>query len=261
MMIRLKSTREIDVMFSAGKILAEIHDLLEENIVPGISTYDLDRMAEEWIRGRKSLPAFKGYNGFPGSLCTSVNHQVVHGIPSKKVILNEGDIISIDSGVVFEGYYSDAARTHFVGAVSETAQRLCRVTEQSLWLAIEQCRTGNRLGDVGWAVEKLALSEGFGVVREYVGHGIGKHLHEKPDVPNYGPANSRMTLPKGLVIAIEPMINQGTEIVDVLPDNWTVVTRDKGLSAHFEHTVAITEDGPLVLTDSLSHPGRMTLID
>jgi methionyl aminopeptidase len=258
MMIRLKSKREIEIMFSAGKILAEIHDLLEENIVPGISTYDLDRMAEEWIRKRNAKPAFKGYSGFPGSLCTSVNHQVVHGIPSKKVILEEGDIISIDSGVVFDGYYSDAARTHFVGSVSEAAQNLCRVTEQSLWLAIEQCQPGNRLGDVGWAVEQLALSKGYGVVREYVGHGIGKHLHEKPDVPNYGPANSRMTLPKGLVIAIEPMINLGTEMVDVLEDNWTVVTRDRSLSAHYEHTIAITEDGPMVLTESLSHPGRMT---
>jgi methionyl aminopeptidase len=254
-MIRLKSSREIDAMHRSGRILAEILDRLEEQVKVGVSTFELDRMAESWISEKKAKPAFKGYHGFPATLCTSINEQVVHGIPSKTVVLKEGDIISIDCGVVLNDYYSDAARTFGVGKVSDAAQRLMAVTEKALWLAIEKCWSGNKLGDVGFAVEDCARTAGFSVVRDYVGHGIGRNMHELPNVPNYGPPGTRMELAHGLVIAIEPMVNMGGHEVEVLDDQWTVVTKDRSLSAHFEHTVALTAQGPKVLTDSLAHPG------
>jgi len=257
-MIRLKSEREIGILRKSNELLARMHDLLEQYIEPGITTFELDRIAEDFVMRHQAIPAFKGYQGFPATLCTSINEQVVHGIPSKDVFLREGDIISIDSGVIFEGYYSDAARTHMVGVVSEETRRLCQVTEQSLWKAIAQCYPGNRIGDIGWAVESHAMEAGYQVVRDYVGHGIGRHLHELPNVPNYGPPGKGTELMEGLVLAIEPMVNRGTSEVEILEDGWTVVTADGSQSAHYEHSVAITSNGPLVLSESVSHPGFMT---
>ena len=194
------------------------------------------------------MPAFKGYHGFPATLCTSLNQQVVHGIPSSKVVLAEGDIVSVDVGAIFGGYYGDNAATFPVGRVSETATQLLETTAASLEAGIAQCVVGNRLFDIGSAVQAVAEAQGFGVVREYVGHGIGRAMHEDPNVPNYGTPGTGPKLEPGMVLAIEPMINAGTECVDALPDGWTVVTRDGALSAHFEHTVAVTEDGPSILT-------------
>jgi len=256
-MINLKSKREIEIMRKAGRLLAETLDLLEDNIKPGLSTLELDKIAEKAIIARRSRPAFKGYQGYPATICASINGEVVHGIPSSKRFLQEGDIISVDIGLFFEGYYSDMARTFPVGKVSETAIKLCEVTEESLYCGISECRKGNKLGDVGAAVEEKALEHGFNVVRDWVGHGIGKNLHELPSVPNHGPRGSRMELVNGLVIAIEPMVNEGTGDVKVLKDGWTVVTKDGKLSAHFEHTVAIVDGEPEILTLSDRRPVKL----
>lgn len=215
---------------------------------PGVTTKELDELAEAAIRAEGALPAFKGYHGFPATLCTSLNQQVVHGIPSAACVLVEGDIVSVDVGAVFEGYYGDNAATFPVGVVSSEAARLLDVTERSLHAGIERCVVGGRLYDIGAAVQAVAEGAGFGVVREYVGHGIGSAMHEDPNVPNYGKAGTGTVLQEGMVFAIEPMINAGGHGVEALPDGWTVVTRDGSLSAHFEHTVAVTADGPLVLT-------------
>ncbi|NTU89717.1 MAG: type I methionyl aminopeptidase [Actinobacteria bacterium] len=247
-MVKLKTSGEIEAMKEAGRVSAKVLRMVGELVRPGISTLDLDRFAEEIIRMEGGIPAFKGYGGFPGSICASVNHQVVHGIPSAGVILREGDIISIDTGAIVDGWYGDNAWTYAVGAIDPRTQELLTVTEKSLFAGIEQAVSGNRLGDIGHAIQRIAEASGFGVVREYVGHGIGRNMHEDPNVPNYGHKGRGIKLETGLVIAIEPMINQGTHMVRQLNDGWTVVTLDELPSAHFEKTVAITEDGPLILT-------------
>lgn len=247
-MIIRKSASEIETMAEAGRISARALRLVGEAIRPGVSTAELDAIAEEAIRSQGAVPAFLGYHGFPATLCTSLNEQVVHGIPSKSVKLREGDVLSVDVGASIDGYFGDTAKTFAVGQVSAEAARLLSVTEESLQAGIEAARPGGRLYDIGAAVQTVAESAGFGVVREYVGHGIGRAMHEDPNVPNYGRAGTGPKLQVGYVVAIEPMVNAGGAEVDSLADGWTVVTRDRQLSAHFEHTVAITEDGPRILT-------------
>jgi methionyl aminopeptidase len=247
-MIILKAGHEIDLIARASRVVALTIAFLRERVKPGVTTGELDRMAEEFILREGARPAFKGYRGYPATLCTSVNEEVVHGIPSTKKRLQEGDIIGIDVGAIVEGYYGDAAVTLPVGQVSDDAARLIRVTEQSLDAGLAQVRVGNRLSDISHAVQTVAEREGYSVVTDFVGHGIGRNLHEDPQVPNFGRPGEGPRLKEGLVLAIEPMINVGRSEVDVLADRWTVVTRDKSLSAHFEHTVAITSDGPRVLT-------------
>lgn len=234
-------------MRRSSLIVAEILLVLKEKVKPGITTLDLERMAEEETRKRKARPAFKGYRDYPFCLCTSVNDQVVHGMPSKRV-LKDGDILSIDFGVLSEGFYGDSAITVPVGGVTGDAMRLIDVTAASLNRAIEAARVGNRLMDISSAVQKYVEAEGFSVVREFVGHGIGRELHEPPQVPNFGEPGKGLRLKAGMVLAIEPMINMGQSGVRILDDGWTAVTIDGSLSAHFEHTVAITENGPYVLT-------------
>nr|AKQ00974.1 map, methionine aminopeptidase, methionyl aminopeptidase [uncultured delta proteobacterium Rifle_16ft_4_minimus_12842] len=245
--IIIKSPDEIETMRRAGAVVAEVLEVLKGNVRPGATTLDLEKIAEEETIKRKASPAFKGYRGYPFCLCTSVNNEVVHGMPSKKV-LKEGDIVSIDYGALVEGFYGDAAVTVPVGKVSEEAARLVRVTEESLGKAIEAAREGNRLLDISSAVQSHVEPQGFSVVREFVGHGIGRELHEPPQVPNFGIPGRGVKLKTGMVLAIEPMINSGGWAVKILADGWTAVTADGKLSAHFEHTVAITPDGPRVLT-------------
>lgn len=235
-------------MREAGRVSALALRVVGDAVHPGVTTQELDELAETVIREAGGIPAFKGYNGFPKTLCTSVNSQVVHGIPSSTVTLLEGDILSVDVGAIVGGYVGDNARTFPVGAISDAAHRLLDATLASLEAGIAQCEVGNRLFDIGHAVQTVAESAGFFVVREYVGHGIGRNMHEDPNVPNYGTAGKGPRLEPGMVLAIEPMINAGTAAVESLPDGWTVVTRDGSLSAHFEHTVAITERGPIILT-------------
>lgn len=246
-MVILKSPEEIEKMRASNAIVAEVLALMREIVEPGITTLELDRRAEEAARSRGSVPAFKGYGGFPFSLCTSINEEVVHGFPSKRE-LKEGDIASLDFGVCYSGYFGDSAVTIPVGSISESARRLMQVTKESLDRAIENAVPGNRLGDISNAVQRHVEAAGFSPVRDYVGHGIGKNLHEDPPIPNFGPPGRGILLKAGMVIAIEPMINEGTYEVDVKQDGWTVVTRDGKLSAHFEHTLAITDKGPRVLS-------------
>lgn len=248
-MIALKNADEIRAMERAGRILAGLFVEIEPLVVPGASTAELDRVAEEFIRSHDGAePAFKGLYGFPASLCTSINEEVVHGIPSSKRRLQEGDILSVDAGVKLDGWYADAARTFPVGPVDERTAALLQVTRDALAAGIEQARAGNRLGDIGHAIQEIAEAAGFGVVRDLVGHGIGREPHEEPQVPNYGRPGRGLRLQPGLVLAIEPMINAGEIGVRTLADRWTVVSADGSRSAHFEQTVAITESGPLVLT-------------
>ncbi len=247
-MIILKNDNEIRKMKEAGRIVEEALRLMEANIRPGISTFHLDRIAEEFITKQGAVPSFKGYGGFPGSICASVNDVVIHGIPSKEVILKEGDIISVDMGALKDHYHGDAARTFMVGEVSQTAKDLIRVTEESFFRGLEAFRAGNRLGDISSAIETHITAAGFGIVRDFVGHGIGRNLHEQPNVPNYGRPGLGPVLREGMVLAIEPMVNVGSYEVKVLKDNWTVKTRDGSLSAHYENTVALTEQGPQLLT-------------
>jgi methionyl aminopeptidase len=248
--VTLKSKRELDKMRASAKILSYVHSQLKEAVRPGISTGELDDIARKIIvdeRGAK--PSFLGYRGFPGSICASINSEVVHGIPSKKVVLKEGDIISLDCGVYLDGFHSDAARTWPVGKISEEAELLIQVTKDSVHKSIKEVvRPGAKLGDLSHAIQTYAESNGFSVVKDYVGHGIGRELHEEPAVPNYGQPGRGMTLEPGLVIAIEPMLNAGSEDVRVLEDAWTVETDDNELSAHYEETVAITEKGYEILT-------------
>jgi methionyl aminopeptidase len=246
-MVILKSPEEIEKMRESNAIVADVLALMRELVEPGITTLELDRRAEEAARSRGSVPAFKGYGGFPFSLCTSVNEEVVHGFPSKRE-LKEGDIVSLDFGVCYNGYFGDSAVTIPVGSISESARRLMKVTKESLDQGISNAVPGNRLGDISNAVQRHVEAAGFSAVRDYVGHGIGKNLHEDPPIPNFGPPGRGILLKAGMVIAIEPMINQGTYEVDVKQDGWTVVTRDGKLSAHFEHTLAITDEGPRVLS-------------
>ena len=258
-MIIKKSRAEIERMAKAGQIVARAHEELMARLRPGMSTLDLDRIAEEVITRSGAVPSFKGYRGFPATLCTSPNDQIVHGIPSAEVVLDEGDVISIDCGAIWEGFHGDSATTLIVGgedAVAPEVARLVRETRNAMWRGLEQAQHGNRLGDVGSAVEAVAMDHGYGVVREYVGHGIGRALHEDPSVPNYGRAGKGLKMTKGWVIAIEPMFNLGTERTRTLEDEWTVVTEDGSLSAHWEHTVAVTEDGPWVLTARSDEPAR-----
>ncbi len=237
-------------MRKANLIVAETLAMLESRIEPGLTTLQLDKWAEDFARKRNGVPAFKGYRGFPGSLCVSINEEVVHGIPSERVVLKEGDIVSIDFGVKFDGFYGDAAITVPVGTVSPLNEKLIEVTRQALEKAVEQVRVGNRVNDVSLAVERhVAESSSFSVVRQFVGHGIGSQLHEPPEIPNYGRKGQTARLLPGMVFAIEPMVNTGKFDVKVLKDGWTVVTADRKPSAHFEHTVVVTEDEPLVLTE------------
>jgi len=246
-MIILKSADEMAKMERAGRIVAEVLRELKEQVKPGVTTLDLDEIAEKGIRKRGGQPAFKGYRGFPATLCASVNNEIVHGIPSKRTLL-EGDIIGLDLGAIVEGYYGDAAITVAVGGIRPEVQRLVAVTEESLYRGIEQMKSGNRLSDVSNAVQSHVEAAGFSVVKDFVGHGIGQSLHEEPQLPNFGKPGQGPRLRPGMVLAIEPMVNMGKDGVRVLSDHWTAVTEDGSLSAHFEHTVAITEAGPVILT-------------
>ncbi|MBN2705692.1 MAG: type I methionyl aminopeptidase [Deltaproteobacteria bacterium] len=247
-MIALRSRRELDRLRTANQLVAEVLELMRGQVSPGVTTGELDRRAEAAIVAAGARPAFKGYAGFPATLCTSINAEIVHGIPSDRRRLVEGDIISIDVGVCLEGYYGDAAITVPVGQVSAEALRLIEVTRESLHQAIAWARPGERLFTISHSVQAYAEKHGFSVVRDFVGHGIGTELHEPPQIPNYGRAGTGILLKPGMVLAIEPMINQGGHGVQVLADGWTAVTRDRKLSAHFEHTVAVTDNGPEILS-------------
>ncbi|HEX5580009.1 MAG TPA: type I methionyl aminopeptidase [Gemmatimonadaceae bacterium] len=248
-MIQLKSPREIEIMARGGAILAATHAMLRGEVRPGLTTLDLDRLAEEFIRSHEgATPAFKGLYGFPGAICISVNEEIVHGIPSKKRVLAEGDIVTLDIGVKLDGYFTDAAITVPVGEVDAETRRLLDVTERSLYAGIAAAVVGNHIGDIGFAVQSVIEPEGFGIVRDLVGHGVGAGPHEEPQVPNYGKPKRGPKIAAGLTIAIEPMVNMGTEKTRTLRDKWTVVTADGKRSAHFEHTVAVTEAGPRILT-------------
>lgn len=247
MAITLKSAREIALMREAGEIVAEVLDLMRATVRPGITTGDLDRLAHELMAERGAIPSFLGYHGFPASVCTSVNEEIVHGIPGRRV-LREGDIVSVDVGAILHGYHGDAALTLPVGQVSEEASRLIAATEEAFRAGLSQATVGNRLGDISAAIEAVADAHGCGLVREYTGHGIGREMHEDPTVPNYGRAGSGPRLRAGMTLAIEPMLTAGGHETRVLPDEWTVITADGSLAAHYEHTVLIREEGALLLT-------------
>ncbi len=251
-MIYLKNKEEIEKMRSAAEVVVEALRKMRENVVAGVSTWDLDRIAEDVAVSKGAKPAFKGYSSYPASVCFAINSEVVHGIPSKKKVLKEGDIVGLDFGVVLDGFYGDSAITVAVGGISSQAEKLLKVTEESLMMGINEARPGNRLYDISAAIQGHVEQEGFSVVRSFVGHGIGRKLHEDPQVPNFVPENGSngkgIKLKPGMVMAIEPMVNIGRPDVKILNDGWTAVTVDGTLSAHFEHTVAVTEDGPLVLT-------------
>lgn len=248
MAIMIKTPQEIEKMRVSGLALRKVHDAIAPHVVAGASTMDLEEIAVAKIAELGGKAAFKGYHGFPAALCTSINEEVVHGMPNPKRILKEGDILSIDCGVVIDGYYSDAAVTYAIGKPEPRIQRLLEVTKASLEAAIQQCQVGGRLFDISATVQEMCEAEGFGVVRDFVGHGIGRSMHEDPQVPNFGPRGKGPRLKAGMVLAIEPMVNAGSPEVKVLSDGWTAVTRDGSYSAHFEHTVALTKEGPVVLT-------------
>lgn len=247
-MIQLKNPDQIKIMKEAGRITGEALLVARDHVRPGISTYELDRLVREHIEKAGAKPSFLGYGGFPGSACISINDEVIHGIPSKKRFLEEGDIVKVDVGAFYKGFHGDSARTIPVGRVSDEAMKLIEVTRASFFAGIDQLKVGNRLGDVGAAIDGLVVANGFSTVKRYIGHGIGHELHESPDVPNYGTPGRGTRLCAGLVIAIEPMVNIGTETVRELPDGWTVKTADGALSAHYENTVALTGDGIINLT-------------
>ena len=246
-MVTIKSEREIQLMKHAGQILGNTLKLLEEHVKPGITTAELDKIAYEYIKSNDSIPSFKGYNGFPASICASVNNEVVHGIPDNRV-LREGDIIGIDAGVCYGGYHADAARTFGVGEISPAAKKLIEVTKESFFKGIENAKHGARIGDISAAVQTFVEGNGYSVVRDLIGHGIGSNLHEEPDVPNYGPAGRGMRLIKGMTIAVEPMVNVGGYEIRLLKNGWTYVTKDNTLSAHYENTIVITDSGCDVIT-------------
>ncbi len=243
-----KSPAEIDAMREAGRLSAQVLREVGAAVRPGVTTLELDELAETVIRSSGGVPAFKGYGGFPGSICASVNEEIVHGIPSSHVVLQEGDIVSIDTGAIVDGWVGDNAWTYAVGEISPEKQRLLKVTEECMWAAIDAACVGNRLGDVGYAVQSIAEPAGYGVVREYVGHGVGHDMHEKPDVPNFGRPHSGLSLEAGMVFCIEPMINMGTYKTRPMPDGWLVCTQDGKPSAHFEKTIALTDEGLVILT-------------
>lgn len=246
-MIILKTKREIEVMRKAGRLVARSHELVREYIKPGVTTKELDQLVEEFLRSQNAIPTFKGYGGFPFSICASVNEEVVHGFPSDRKLL-EGDIVSIDIGATFEGYVGDSAKTFYVGEVEDEKRRLVEATRQSFYEGIKFAKTSFRLSDISHAIQQYAESQGFSVVRDYVGHGVGKNMHESPQIPNFGKPGKGPRLQEGMVLAIEPMINAGKYNVKVLDNDWTVVTVDGRPSAHYEHTVAITDGEPELLT-------------
>ncbi|MCI7062367.1 MAG: type I methionyl aminopeptidase [Lachnospiraceae bacterium] len=248
MSVTIKSEHEIELMREAGRILSIVHQEMEKIIRPGISTMDINRKGEEVIRSFGCIPSFLNYQGYPASICVSVNDEVVHGIPNKKRILKEGDIVSLDAGVIYKGYHSDAARTHGVGRISEENQRLIDVTRQSFFEGIKYAKAGNHLFEISKAIQDYAEANGYGVVRDLVGHGVGKELHEEPQIPNFKPIGRGMKLRPGMTLAIEPMINIGTYEVWVLEDDWTVVTQDSLNSAHYENTILITDGEPELLS-------------
>ena len=248
MPVTIKSAREIERMRVAGKILASVHEELGKALKPGMSTLDIDRLGEELIRSHGCVPSFKNYNGYPASICVSVNDEIVHGIPNSHRIIHEGDIVSLDAGVIYEGYHSDAARTHAGGVVDPKAQKLIDVTRESFFEGIRQAKAGNYLNDISSAIQAYAESFGYGVVRDLVGHGIGSHLHEDPEVPNFARKKKGIRLQAGMTLAVEPMINAGTWQVSWMSDGWTVVTKDHSLSAHYENTILITDGEPEILS-------------
>jgi methionyl aminopeptidase len=248
MAVTIKSKHEIELMREAGKMLCDVHNQLAEIIRPGISTLEIDQFGEKAIRAYGCIPNFLNYNGYPASICVSVNDEVVHGIPKKERILQDGDIVSLDAGLIYEGYHSDAARTYGVGNISEEAARLIRVTKESFFEGMKFAKPGNHLFDISEAVQKHVESNGYSVVRDLVGHGIGTHLHEDPQIPNFKERRKGMKLRPGMTLAIEPMVNAGAFDVEWLDDDWTVVTEDGSLSAHYENTIVITEDGYEILT-------------
>jgi methionyl aminopeptidase len=249
MAIILKSPREIELLLEANQIVARTLALLSEKIEVGCTTFSLDALAEKYCRSCGAEPAFKGYRGFPGSLCVSINEQVVHGIPSRKVVIRDGDLVSIDFGVKYKGYYGDSAVTLAVGKVDSRYNELLRVTREALYRGIHQAVAGNRINDISMAVQDHVEQHGYSVVRQFVGHGIGSQLHEAPEIPNYARAEQTPRLLPGMVLAIEPMVNFGTHEVEVLRDGWTVVTKDRKPSAHFEHSIAVTEGEPIILSE------------
>lgn len=248
MSVSIKSAREIELMRAAGKILAKVHENLEKELKVGMSTLDIDRLGDEMIRSYGCIPSFKNYNGYPASVCVSVNDEVVHGIPTKKRLIQDGDIVSLDIGVIYKGYHSDAARTHGVGEISEEAALLIERTRQSFFEGIQYAKEGNHLHEISNAIAAYAESFGYGVVRDLVGHGIGTHLHEDPQIPNFTQKNRGVRLKSGMTLAIEPMINTGRFDVAWQEDDWTVVTQDGSLSAHYENTILITSGEPEILT-------------
>lgn len=248
MSVTIKSSREIELMREAGRILASVHEELGKAIRPGMTTKEIDRLGEELIRSYGCIPSFLNYNGYPASICVSVNDEVVHGIPSKKRILREGDIVSLDAGVIYKGYHSDAARTHAVGEISKEAQKLIDVTRESFFEGIKYAKAGNHLYDISKAIQNYVESNGFSVVRDLVGHGIGSALHEDPQIPNFKQRGRGPKLQPGMTLAIEPMVNMGAYDVWWLEDDWTVVTQDESLSAHYENTILITEGEPEILS-------------
>ena len=246
-MITIKSDREIELLKKAGNIVYKTHQYLIPYIKEGITTLELDHLAEDFIRSQDATPSFKGYGGFPGSICTSINNQVVHGIPGKTK-LKKGDIISIDIGACYKGYHGDSAWTYKVGNVGKEVEYLLEHTEKALYVGLEQVKPGNRIGDIGYAIENYALEHNLGVVKELVGHGVGSSVHEDPDIPNYGRKNTGPVIKEGMVFAIEPMLNLGTADIYMLDDDWTIETDDGTPSAHFEHTIVVTKDGYQILT-------------
>ena len=248
MAVTIKSPREIELMREAGRILAKTHEELAKNLRPGMSTWDIDHMGEEIIRSYGCIPSFKNYNGNPASICVSVNDEVVHGIPHKEHFLDEGDIVSLDAGVIYKGYHSDAARTYGIGEIDDDAKKLIEVTRQSFFEGIKFAKAGNHLNDISAAIQKYAESFGFGVVRDLVGHGIGSHLHEDPEIPNFARKRKGILLQPGMTLAIEPMITEGSYEVVWLDDDWTVMTEDGGWAAHYENTILITEGEPEILS-------------
>ena len=248
-MIKIKKKDEIKRMIKASEIVSEALKAIKKAVMPGITTKELEDIAEEIILNRGGKPAFKGYKGYPASICTSVNDEVVHGIPSKKVILKEGDIVSVDLGVIYKGYIGDAAITIPVGKISVNTEKLLMVTKEALYKGIEQARPKNRVGDISHAIQSFVEENGYSVVRTFVGHGVGRSLHEDPQIPNFGPPGKGTKLREGMTLAIEPMVNEGTYEVYILEDGWTAKTKDGKLSAHFEHTVLIKKNGPEILTN------------